>query len=59
MEQYLSKLKNKQNLSFEESKAAFEILMDGKASEDQIFDFLTFFQQRVKLQMRLLEECMF
>ena len=41
MEQYLSKLKNKQNLSFEESKAAFEILMDGKASEDQIFDFLT------------------
>ena len=59
MEQYLSKLKNKQNLSFDESKAAFEILMDGKASEDQIFDFLTFFQQRVKLQMRLLEECMF
>jgi anthranilate phosphoribosyltransferase len=41
MEQYLSKLKNKQNLSFEESKAAFEILMDGKASEDQIFNFLT------------------
>ena len=41
MEPYLSKLKNKQNLSFEESKAAFEILMDGKASEDQIFDFLT------------------
>ena len=41
MEQYLSKLKNKQNLSFEESKAAFEILMDGKALEDQIFDFLT------------------
>ena len=59
MEQYLNKLKNKQNLSFEESKAAFEILMDGKASEDQIFDFLTFFQQRVKLQMRLLEEFMF
>ena len=41
MEQYLSKLKNKHNLSFEESKAAFEILMDGKASDDEIFDFLT------------------
>ena len=41
MELYLSKLRNKQDLSFDESKAAFEILMDGKASEDQIFDFLT------------------
>jgi len=28
-------------LSFNESKAAFEILMEGKASEDEIFDFLT------------------
>ena len=41
MEPYLNKLRNKQDLSFDESKAAFEILMDGKASEDQIFDFLT------------------
>ena len=41
MKKFLSKLKNKQNLSFEESKAVFEILMDGKASEDEIFDFLT------------------
>ena len=41
MESYLNKLRNKQDLSFDESKAAFEILMDGKASEDQIFDFLT------------------
>ena len=41
MEPYLDKLRNKQDLSFDESKAAFEILMDGKASEDQIFDFLT------------------
>ena len=41
MEQYLKKLRNKQNLSFDESKAAFEILMAGKASDDEIFDFLT------------------
>ena len=30
-----------ENLSFEESKVAFEILMDGKASDDEIFNFLT------------------
>jgi len=41
MDQYLEKLKNKQNLSFDESKSAFEILMTGEASEDQIYDFLT------------------
>ena len=31
MKKYLEKLINKENLSFEESKSAFEILMDGKA----------------------------
>jgi len=41
MEKFLKKLKNKENLSFEESKAAFEILMNGKASEDKIYSFLT------------------
>jgi len=41
MEKFLKKLKNKQDLSFDESKAAFEILMEGKASDDEIFDFLT------------------
>ena len=41
MEKYLEKLRNKKNLSFDESKAAFEILMDGKASDDEIFFFLT------------------
>jgi len=41
MEKFLEKLKNKQDLSFNESKAAFEILMQGKASDDEIFDFLT------------------
>jgi anthranilate phosphoribosyltransferase len=41
MKIFIDKLKNKQDLSFNESKSAFEILMDGKASDDEIFDFLT------------------
>ena len=41
MEKFLKKLKNKENLSFEESKTAFEILMNGKASDDEILKFLT------------------
>ena len=41
MEKYLRKLRNKKNLSFDESKSAFEILMDGKASDSEIFNFLT------------------
>ena len=41
MKQYIAKIKNKENLSFNESKAAFELLMDGKAEEQEIFDFLT------------------
>ena len=41
MKVFLEKLDNKQDLTFEESKAAFEILMNGKASDDEIFSFLT------------------
>ena len=41
MEKFIEKLKNNQDLSFEESKAAFEVLMNGKASDDEIFNFLT------------------
>ena len=41
MEKYIEKIKNKQNLSFSESKAAFEILMNGEAKDQEIFDFLT------------------
>ena len=41
MKEIIEKLKSKQNLSFEESKLAFEILMDGKASDDEMFNFLT------------------
>ena len=41
MNKYIEKLKIKKNLSFDESKDAFEILMNGKASDNEIFDFLT------------------
>ena len=41
MKKFIDKIKNKDDLSFEESKAAFELLMEGKANEQEIFDFLT------------------
>ena len=41
MEYFLEKLKNKENLTFDESKSAFELLMTGKANEDEIYSFLT------------------
>ena len=41
MEKYLEKIRNKENLSFDESKKAFKILMEGNASDNEIFDFLT------------------
>ena len=41
MKEFINKIKNLQDLSFDESKAAFEILMDGKAKDQEIFDFLT------------------
>ena len=41
MKEFLTKLKKKENLSFEDSKKSFEIIMDGKASEDEIYSFLT------------------
>ena len=46
MEKILEKLKNKENLTFEESKSAFEILMTGKADEDQIYNFLTLLSEK-------------
>ncbi len=42
MKQYIDKIKEKQNLSFDESISAFELLMEGKADDQEIFDFLTF-----------------
>ena len=42
MKHFIEKIKNNENLSFEESKAAFNLLMEGKVNEQDIFDFLTF-----------------
>ena len=39
MEKYLEKLQSKKNLSFDESKAAFKIIMEGKASDDEMFTY--------------------
>ncbi len=41
MNKFLEKLKKKENLSLDESKNAFKILMEGKASDQEIYDFLT------------------
>ena len=46
MEQILEKLKKKENLTFEESKSAFELLMSGKANEEEIFNFLTLLSKK-------------
>ena len=42
MKHFIEKIKNKEDLSFEESKVAFKLLMEGKVNEQDIFDFLTF-----------------
>ncbi len=41
MKQFIEKIKKKENLTFDESKSAFELLMEGKAKDQEIFDFLT------------------
>ena len=41
MKQFIDKIGAKQNLTFSESKEAFKILMEGKANDQEIFDFLT------------------
>ena len=41
MKQFIEKIKKKENLTFDESKSAFELLMEGKAEDKEIFDFLT------------------
>ena len=46
MDQFIKKIKKKENLSFDESKAAFEFLMEGKADDQQIFDFLTLLSEK-------------
>ena len=46
MEKILEKLRKKENLTFEESKSAFNLLMTGKASEVEIYDFLTLLSEK-------------
>ncbi len=41
MEKILKKLENKEDLSFDESVNAFETIMEGKANDQQMQDFLT------------------
>ena len=41
MKQFIEKIKKKENLSFDESKKAFNLLMEGKVEDKEIFDFLT------------------
>ncbi len=41
MKLFIKKIRNKEDLTFEESKTAFELLMEGKAEDREIFDFLT------------------
>ncbi len=42
MDKIIEKLKNKQNLNFDESKSAFENIMSGKIKEDKIHNFLIY-----------------
>ena len=46
MERILEKLRKKNDLTFEESKSAFELLMTGKANEEEIYDFLTLLSEK-------------
>ena len=46
MKKLLDKLQNKENLNFEESKTAFNILMEGNASDHEIYDFLTLLSEK-------------
>jgi anthranilate phosphoribosyltransferase len=41
MKLILEKLRKKEDLTFKESKSAFELLMTGKANEEEIYNFLT------------------
>ena len=46
MDQILKKLRKKKDLTFEESKLAFELLMTGKSNEDEIYNFLTLLSKK-------------
>ena len=46
MNNFLTKLNKNENLTFEESKNAFNTLMEGKASDNEIYDFLTLLSKK-------------
>ena len=46
MKEILEKLRKKQDLTFAESKSAFELLMTGKANEEEIYNFLTLLSEK-------------
>ena len=46
MDDLINKIRKLQNLSFNESKSAFNFIMEGKASENQIYEFLTLLSQK-------------
>ena len=46
MKQFIDKIEAKQDLTFSESKEAFKILMEGKANDQEIFDFLTLLSKK-------------
>ena len=46
MKQFIDKIETKQYLTFLESKEAFKILMEGKANDQEIFDFLTLLSKK-------------
>ena len=46
MKDFIDKIRAKQDLSFDESKAAFEILMEGESNDQEIFDFLTLLSKK-------------
>ena len=58
MKQFIDKIKNKEELSFEESKTAFELLMGGKANELEIFDFLTLLSAKGEVSNEIVD-CVF
>ena len=61
MKDFVDKIRAKQDLSFDESKAAFEILMEGKANDQEIFDFLTLLSKKGETsdEIALHEHCIF
>ena len=46
MEKYLKKLELSENLTLQESVGAFEILMNGKANDNEIYNFLTLLSKK-------------